>query len=169
MKKSLVFTLAVMCFGLGLQAQSLERQVIGSAGGFEVENGYSLSFTVGEPVVETAISGTLVLTQGFQQPDDISVGINDVAKIKMDYLIFPNPTIDQLTVQLTSDKVVEVYISLHDMLGRKFDQLDRKVLVDGVAQQQYDLSILAAANYMLVLTDKEGNQLGQFKIQKLTY
>lgn len=169
MKKLFALGFTILGMGIASQAQSLERQVIGSAGGYEEEAGYSLSFTVGEPVVETAISGSLVLTQGFQQPDNISVGINDVVKVKMDYLIFPNPTIDKLTVQLTADHSVEVTISLHDMLGRKFDQLDRKVLVDGVTQQQYDLSSLAAANYMLVLTDKAGNQLGQFKIQKLTY
>ncbi len=158
-----------MGIGVASQAQSLERQVIGSAGGYEVENGYSLSFTIGEPVVETAITGSVVLTQGFQQPDDVEVGINDLVKVKMDYLIFPNPTMDNLTVQLSADQVVEVNISLRDMLGRQIDQLDRKVLVDGVVQQQYDLTHLAAANYMLVLTDKGGNQLGQFKIQKLTY
>jgi hypothetical protein len=169
MKKLSALVIAMLGMGIASQAQSLERQVIGSAGGYEEEAGYSLSFTVGEPVVETAISGSLVLTQGFQQPDDIRVGINDVVKVNMDYLIFPNPTIDKLTVQLTADHAMEVTISLHDMLGRKFDQLDRKVLVDGVTQQQYDLSSLAAANYMLVLTDKAGNQLGQFKIQKLTY
>ncbi len=169
MKNILVLGFAIFGFGLASNAQSLDRQVIGSAGGYEEQGGYSLSFTVGEPVVETAISGTLVLTQGFQQPDDVTVGINDVVKIDMDYSIFPNPTANQLTVQLTADKVVEVYISLHDMLGKELSQLNRKVLVDGVTQQQYDLTSLAAANYMLVLSDKEGNMLGQFKIQKLTY
>lgn len=169
MKNILTLGIAILGFGFAAQSQSLDRQVIGSAGGYETQGGYSLSFTVGEPVVETAITGSLVLTQGFQQPDDVSVGINDVVKINMDYSIFPNPTVNQLTVQLSADKVVEVSISLHDMLGRELTELNRKVLVDGVTSQQYDLSNLAAANYMLILSDKEGNLLGQFKIQKLTY
>jgi hypothetical protein len=169
MKNVFLFGLAILGFGFVSQAQSLDRQVIGSAGGYEEQGGYSLSFTVGEPVVETAITGTLVLTQGFQQPDDVTVGINDVVKINMDYFIFPNPTVNQLTVQLSADKIVEVSISLHDMLGRELTDLNRKVLVDGVTNQQYDLTNLAAANYMLILSDKDGNLLGQFKIQKLTY
>ncbi|CAN5336310.1 hypothetical protein BH09BAC1_BH09BAC1_00350 [soil metagenome] len=169
MKRLLVLGLATIGFGVASQAQTLERQVIGSAGGYEVENGYSLSFTVGEPVVETAINGSLILTQGFQQPDDVSVGINNVVKIKMDYSIFPNPTMDHITVQLSADKVVEITISLHDIMGRKLELMDRTVIVDGIVKQQYDLSNLAAANYMVVLTDKSGQQVGQFKIQKLTY
>lgn len=169
MKNILILGTAIMGFCFATNAQSLDRQVIGSAGGFDSQGGYSLSFTVGEPVVETAISGTLVLTQGFQQPDDIKVGVNDIVKLEMDYSIFPNPTANQLTVQLSADEVVEVYISLHDMLGKELSQLNRTVLVDGVTQQQYDLSSLAAANYMLILSDKQGNLLGQFKIQKLTY
>ncbi len=169
MKKFLVFGLATLSFGFAAQAQSLERQVIGSAGGYEEEAGYSLSFTVGEPVVETAIAGTLVLTQGFQQPDDVSVGVNDVVKFNMDYIIFPNPTMDELTVQLSADKVVEVTISLYDLLGQKLELMDRKVLVDGVTTSKYNLASLAAANYFVVLTDKDGKQLGQFKVQKITY
>lgn len=169
MKNLLVLGIFTLGFSAASNAQSLERQVIGSAGGYEEESGYSLSFTVGEPVVETAISGSLVLTQGFQQPDDITVGIKEMVKINMDYLIYPNPTMDNLTVQLTSDKAVEVYISLHDMAGRQIELMDRKLMVNGVAKQHYDLTSLAGANYMVVLTDKEGKQLGQFKIQKLTY
>ncbi len=169
MKNLLVLGIMVFSFGIASHAQSLDRQVIGSTGGYEEQGGYSLSFTVGEPVVETAITGSLLLTQGFQQPDDITVGINDVVKLEMNYSIFPNPTANQLTVQLSADEVVEVYISLHDMLGKELSQLNRTVLVDGVTQQHYDLSNLAAANYMLTLSDKKGNLLGQFKIQKLTY
>nr|NQU93634.1 hypothetical protein [Bacteroidota bacterium] len=48
--------------------QSSAQQVISTAGGyFEGEN-ISLSWTLGEPVIETFEGNGIILTQGFQQP-----------------------------------------------------------------------------------------------------
>lgn len=45
------------------------RQVIGSTGGFApIGSQYDISFTVGEPVVNTVVAESLTLTQGFHQP-----------------------------------------------------------------------------------------------------
>lgn len=52
-------------------AQTIERQVIGSAGSFVTDGAtMTISFTVGEPIVQTVSnSPSFILTQGFQQPD----------------------------------------------------------------------------------------------------
>ncbi|HRP59794.1 MAG TPA: hypothetical protein PK833_05830, partial [Vicingus sp.] len=66
MKKHLYILLFIAC---GANAQVvLERQVIGSAGGYVVGANMSLSSTVGEAVVQTLFSVNKILTQGFQQP-----------------------------------------------------------------------------------------------------
>ncbi|MBE7442674.1 MAG: hypothetical protein HS119_09505 [Flavobacteriales bacterium] len=66
MKKLLYILLFIAC---GANAQVvLERQVIGSAGGYVVGANMSLSSTVGEAVVQTLFSVNKILTQGFQQP-----------------------------------------------------------------------------------------------------
>lgn len=66
--------LSLILFGLTDSfCQSLERQVIGSAGTSAVSGGYELSFTVGEAVVPTLTAGGYTLTQGFQQPSIVSV------------------------------------------------------------------------------------------------
>jgi len=44
------------------------QQVIASAGGYFQSENLSLSFTLGEPVIETFQNAELTLTQGFQQP-----------------------------------------------------------------------------------------------------
>lgn len=55
-------------FGVALsQAQSLERQVIGSSGTSFSNATAQVDFTVGELVVTTITDGTTELTQGFQQ------------------------------------------------------------------------------------------------------
>lgn len=48
----------------------LTRQVVGSTGGDVVGSSMGMSFTVGETVVKT-ITNSMVLTQGFQQPEAI--------------------------------------------------------------------------------------------------
>jgi len=48
--------------------QAKAQQVVATAGGYYEGENLSLSWTVGEPVIETFNSGELILTQGFQQP-----------------------------------------------------------------------------------------------------
>jgi len=47
---------------------TIERQVIGSTGGYSVGSSISLSSTVGEAVIQSLFSTSTILTQGFQQP-----------------------------------------------------------------------------------------------------
>jgi gliding motility-associated-like protein len=66
MKKLLYILLFIAC---GANAQVvLDRQVIGSTGGYVVGSSMSLSSTVGEVVGQTLFSVNKILTQGFQQP-----------------------------------------------------------------------------------------------------
>lgn len=65
--KKLLYILLLTTFGANAQVV-LERQVIGSTGGYVVGSSMSLSSTVGEAVVQTLFSVNKILTQGFQQP-----------------------------------------------------------------------------------------------------
>ncbi|MFN3918594.1 MAG: gliding motility-associated C-terminal domain-containing protein [Flavobacteriales bacterium] len=47
---------------------TLDRQVFGAMGGGSVQPGYSIDYTIGEPIVRTATGGNFDFTQGFQQP-----------------------------------------------------------------------------------------------------
>jgi hypothetical protein len=59
-----------------------------------MSNGYTLDFTVGEPVIST-IGTTTYLTQGFQQPLQLSdfpaIFINVAQLTKASLTVFPNP------------------------------------------------------------------------------
>lgn len=52
----------------GAFAQISAQQVVASAGGYYEGENISLSWTVGEPVIETFSGTNVILTQGFQQP-----------------------------------------------------------------------------------------------------
>lgn len=167
MKKVYLVMLLGCGFAVASNAQSIERQVIGSAGGYDEANGISVSYTVGEPVVETAITGSVILTQGFQQPDDISTGINEPVKINVEYTVYPNPTDDHLFVEMKADKEANVMLMMYDLTGRRLDNLTTKVNINGSAKSELSLKNLAPANYILVLTDLQGNKLQDFKITKI--
>jgi len=66
--KKLVLLFSLIHVLVIVNAQSLERSVIGSAGGEVTSGNITLSFTVGEVAVQTLISGNIILTEGFQQP-----------------------------------------------------------------------------------------------------
>lgn len=66
MKKFTV--LLIVTLFAGAFAQVSAQQVVASAGGYYEGENISLSWTVGEPVIETFSGTNVILTQGFQQP-----------------------------------------------------------------------------------------------------
>lgn len=55
-------------FAMFYPLQNIAQEVISTAGGEYQGNNVSLSYTIGEPVIETFSGGNIVLSQGFQQP-----------------------------------------------------------------------------------------------------
>ena len=51
-----------------LTFESLAQEVVATSGSYYEGNGVTMSFTIGEPVTETYVTGNAILTQGFQQP-----------------------------------------------------------------------------------------------------
>ncbi len=65
--KHLTLYISVLAFAACL-CQAKAQEVIATSGGYYEGESLSLSWTVGEPVIETFNSGELILMQGFQQP-----------------------------------------------------------------------------------------------------
>lgn len=82
MKRISVLFFAVIT-SLTLSAQSVSPDVIASSGDYFEGSNVSLSWTLGELAVETYTAGNFVLTQGFQQPINVSL-----AGIDLDVLVY---------------------------------------------------------------------------------
>ena len=99
MKKAILFLLFIASFTLA-KSQMLSPEVIASGGDFFVSPAGSLSWTLGEPVVETISNSAiqLILTQGFQQPVEIdtTVGIGDIGLSNVFVNLYPNPASDYI-------------------------------------------------------------------------
>lgn len=66
MKK--IIPLLISAAFLAIAINSNAQQVIASAGGYYEGDNISISWTLGEPVIETFVGADIILTQGFQQP-----------------------------------------------------------------------------------------------------
>jgi len=66
MKKLIAFCISVAFFVIAINANA--QQVIASAGGYYEGDNISISWTLGEPIIETFEGADIILTQGFQQP-----------------------------------------------------------------------------------------------------
>jgi hypothetical protein len=68
MKK--IITLLSLILSFAFAVSSSAQQVIASAGDYFEGDNISISWTLGEPVIETFEGSNIILTQGFQQPYD---------------------------------------------------------------------------------------------------
>jgi hypothetical protein len=164
MKRLSLFALSLFAVS-ALSAQSLERQVIGSAGDYVTAGNISLSYTVGEAATTTLSNGNLILTQGFQQPDDVGVGIQDPVPFIGDITVYPNPTSDIINVQITTDQK-DLTLEVTTILGQSLisQELD---LSGGSYSGTVDMQPYAAGNYVLYLRNADGKVVTSYKVQKI--
>ena len=100
--------------GTVVQAQ----EVVTTAGSHGETTSGSLSWTVGEPVIETITDGTNTLTQGFQQSKLTVTAISDLKVPGIELSVYPNPTNSFLSIEVKTDKQRDLLLSLFDLNGR---------------------------------------------------
>jgi hypothetical protein len=101
MKYLLKVTIAlILAFGLNtLNAQEL----VSTTGGVYSDANLNVSWSVGEVAIETFTDGNYVLTQGFQQPGLVLVGVEDFDEQFSNIKVYPNPTSDYVRLDLNVD------------------------------------------------------------------
>ena len=106
-----------LCFGKG---QSLSPAVVSSAGDYAANENLQISWTVGEPVVETFHSGDLFLTQGFQQPVIITgPDVINEDELLREIKTYPNPVTNRLILAVKFDNSINLTFEIFDLTGKK--------------------------------------------------
>lgn len=163
MKKLLITALA---FGpMTIFGQSAERQVIASTGGFSSTSNLQVSYTVGQTVTATGISSSLIVTQGFQQPNASSVGVEELES-GLSVNVYPNPVSDNLVVEINATNALTINATVYDMQGRQTGIAVSNLKVNGTLKQTLDVSALSAGQYLISFTDGRAT-LGTVRIQKV--
>lgn len=168
--------LALLILGSGqdLWAQTtptVTRYLIGASGDTTVAGGINLSYTIGDIITTTVFSlgGDIILTQGFQQPEDDRIVSNeDPLDVRISYNIFPNPTPEDLYVELKSEKPIQISLGLYDIQGKLLSIVpQQEILLQGEKILTFNLDPLADGYYLLGMYSEDQTQIQFFRIEKV--
>jgi hypothetical protein len=106
----------LICLG----CRVLNAQEIISAGGDCGKNSNgSVTFTVGEPISETFIGTTSILSQGFLQPDSaLAWSIKDLSGLSYSITVIPNPAEDYILIEVKPLNNTILFYYLYDFEGK---------------------------------------------------
>ena len=159
----------LMCFllsGPTIVAQSIVNDVLGSAGMHSVSpTGVHLSWTIGEPIVETVSDNTYILTQGFHQPWEPQETIGEPPSMdpQLTINVYPNPVRELLTVSLENNPGT-LFFDLYDISGRLIAHQKSAPNQDLVT---FPIRWLSAGSYLLKITTKNYGIHTTYRLQKL--
>lgn len=156
-----------VCMAMFLQAQTLSPFVVSSSGGFYSNGSGSLAFTTAEmTMVQTFTQAGGILTQGFQQPEDWSVSIQEESMLSGNLIVYPNPTQGIIHVDMNALTNGKAVIRVFDMPGRLAINSQMNVL-KGENTTEINISSFARGIYFLeyIFTGSEGKKESKvFKI-----
>lgn len=116
MKTKFIFLLLLL-IQVCVFGQTLEPQLLSSAGKEFVNNDNSLCWSLGEISIATISSNDAILTQGFQQ-----TGIYTTAtlnpEMEINLSLYPNPTVDYITIKIEDDEYVNKAFRIIDINGK---------------------------------------------------
>ncbi len=151
-----IILVCIVCFCSSARAQ----EVVASSGNHFSNNEIQISWTLGEPVIQTLSNNNVLLTQGFHQAKLTVTAIEELDDLLMQISAYPNPTSNFLKLSVKNSGEEELYYSLYT--------LDGKMLMQ--KQIESDLSEISMMNYISAiyfLKVTNGNStLKTFKIIK---
>jgi hypothetical protein len=130
-----------------------------------------LSTTVAEmTMVKTFTSAGSILTQGFQQPEDLTTGIAEIPAVSDGILIYPNPTNGNFILSFTGNDNSESSIRIFNLAGQVV--LEKQVTSStGLNTINFDFSTYSQGMYILELatTNQKGEKSSSYHKINLVY
>ena len=98
----------------------LAQESINTTGGNAAGSGGSVSYSVGQIVYHTHTGTTGSVAEGVQQPYEISevTGIDEAKGITLSVVAYPNPTSDQLVLEVDDYDFSNLHYRLFDVNGK---------------------------------------------------
>lgn len=115
--KSLLFillTVLIVKLSPSIQAQ----EVIASSGNHFQNENFSISWTLGETMIETFESSDMLLTQGFQQPLMIVSTMVEEPDLEFQVTAYPNPTSAHVNISTDIGQTQSLIYRVYDVQGR---------------------------------------------------
>ncbi len=153
---------------VNVQSQSISPQVIASNGTFASAGGYSLSYTTGQPASSTLITGSSIITQGFQQPNDIYTGLQTFITPTLSVQLYPNPAVDWVNLVINTSTDAGTYaVQLVDLLGRVLQQPLNEQIANGQTRFVFNVQQLPSSMYFITIKSSGSDVIRSFKFSKI--
>jgi hypothetical protein len=152
---------AFLLLGFGLTSVTAQESV-NATGGNASGSGGSASYSIGQITYQTITGNNVSVTQGVQQPIEISVitELEEAKNINLSVTAFPNPSADHLTLQIGEFEISNLSYQLYDANGKIL--LNEKITGNPM---NIATNHLAPANYFVKVM--QGNkEVKTFKITK---
>jgi hypothetical protein len=135
------------------------QEVIATQGDYFSNANGSISFTIGEVVIETITNGSNSITQGFNNQSELVVlGVDDIEN-EFQALVFPNPVSDIL--QLNISDFTGLNYSVYDLRGRLISS-------NNILESKTTINLTKYSNgiYLLMLLNENKQKLKTYRIIK---
>jgi hypothetical protein len=145
--------------------QSLELSILTTGGDFATGKSGSLSWTLGEMVIETVSTTDHYLTQGFQQSfHELMTSLEPVTK-EINFSIYPNPAKDHVNIDITTGSRFFCYqIEIIDLTGEMVYQSE---LLCNSFHQRTSIAHFSSSLLLIRITGQSGEILKTWKVIKL--
>jgi Secretion system C-terminal sorting domain len=131
-------------------AQTLSPQVIASGGNYAAAVTITLSYTIGEmSLVNTASAGSVILTQGFQQPTSQVLGLLDQSTDPSQIAVYPVPASSRIWFGYKFDHQSEVTVEVYNLMGQRANLYFAERYESGKTVESFDCTDLASGQYIL--------------------
>jgi len=132
-----------------------------SSGGDATGSGGTVAYSIGQIVYTTNTGGSGSIAQGVQHAYEIfTVGITET-EFNISLIAFPNPTTENLTLQISDYNNEKLAYQLFDIQGK---QLSNGQIT--AQQTQINMNRLPTATYFINVVNQENKQVQSFKINK---
>lgn len=161
MTKNKSIPIILLSVGLLWAGLTQAQESVNASGGDATGGGGTLSYSLGQVVYITNTGGAGSVAQGVQHAYQIFPVGNMETAINISLTAFPNPTTENLTLQISDFENEKLTYQLIDMQG--------KLIINGqvsARQTQINTSYLASATYFIHVLNQENQKVQTFKIIK---
>ncbi len=165
--KTIFLFINILLLSIPSFSQSIDHQVIGSTGNYKDAGPVKASSTTGETVIGTLGTSTLVVTQGFQQPlpSDFQVGISNKVPEGIKINVYPNPTMDKVTLEFSLTVSFNIVIKIYNESGQLVYSKN-ELNIQNHSKQELDFSKLPTGYYFIQVRSTDGKLNQGYKVQK---
>lgn len=139
------------------------QEIFTSAGEYNEDALISMSWTIGECIIETSSDDNIILTQGFQQSIYEIFEVTQIIEFDSAFSanIYPNPFLNRFIVECVFTESSEIVLEIYNYLGLR---LFRKIIEAKYVSEEIDMNLYGSGHYLLKIQNADSRKI--FKIIK---